>query len=301
MEKTIPEGESDEKKIRPEWRGGLMTKRCIVALILGVCTAALSAASEPTGHVTYTLGTENSTTQEGKDAYARIKIAMDSAMYYYNTYTHITKAVKATYVPSVTTADGNINGSIRFGKNPAYQVTLTAMHEIAHTIGVGTTSQWSGLINNNIYIGKNASAKLKEIDGPDAVLKGDNQHFWPYGLNYASEVKSNQDLINHCLIVDAIYRDLYPTAIIVMESAPQPPLSITVHSDMTFSISLPSRGRIEAAVFTLAGQRVADFMRDFELPGDYTINLGRSPLPAGQYVYRIAAGESRKAGVVMVR
>ena len=285
------------KKIRNDF----IARVCIVGCIMVILTTVPFAALEPTGHLTYTLGTENSNTQEGKDAYARIKIAMDSAMYYYNTYTHITKAVKATYVPSVSTADGNSNGSIRFGSNRTYQVTLTAMHEIAHTIGVGTTSQWGGLIRNGVYTGKNAGAKLKEIDGPDAVLKGDSQHFWPYGLNYASEVKSNQDLINHCLIVDAIYKDLYPTAIAAMDNTPRPSISVAVRSGMAFSIILPSRGRIEAVVFTLAGRRVAWYSRNFELPGEYTITLGESHLPAGQYVYRVEAAGIRQTGGVVVR
>lgn len=278
-----------------------MGNRCTAAIILGVCAAALFAASGPTGHITYTLSTKNSDTPDGQQALARIKIAMDSAIFYYNTYTHITKAVNVTYEPSVATADGNSNGSIRFGSNKAYQVTCIAMHEIAHTIGIGTTSQWSSLIKNNVYTGKNGTAKLKEIDGPDAVLKGDNQHFWPYGLNYASEVKSNQDLINHCLIVDAIYRDLYPTTVAAMDNT-CPPLSIARHSGMTFSINITSRCRIEAAVFTLAGELVAAHVREFEHPGNYTISFNQRDLPSGQYVCRIAAGgELRKTEAVTVK
>jgi hypothetical protein len=282
------------------WRN-FARRGCVAALIIGVSGTAVFAATEPTGHVTYTLGTENGSTSEGQQAYARIKIAMDSATYYYNTYTHITKAVKAAYVPSVSTADGNINGSIRFGSNKTYQVTCTAMHEIAHTIGVGTTSQWSGLISNNVYTGKNGSAKIREIDGPNAVLKGDTQHFWPYGLNYTSEVKSNQDLINHCLMVDAIYRDLYPTATVTSDNTRRPPLSIAVRSGITFSVSLPRGGRIEATVFTLAGQQVAGYSRNFDLPGDYTITFGESRFPAGRYVYRVEAAGTRETGGVVAR
>ena len=45
----------------------------------------------------------------------------------------------------------------------------------------------------------------KEVTGDqNAVVNGDNQYFWPYGLNYANEVKSSQDLINHCKIVESI-------------------------------------------------------------------------------------------------
>jgi hypothetical protein len=270
-------------------------------LIFAIFIATLSAASKPIG-LTYTLSTENNTTQEGREAYARITIAMDSAMYYYNMYTSITKAVKAAYVPSVSTADGNSNGSIRFGSNKTYQVTLTAMHEIAHTIGIGTSTKWTNLINGSkVYTGTNGTKKLKEIDGANAVLKGDDMHFWPYGLNYASEVKSNQDLINHCLIVDAIYKDLYPTGIAVLAANPSfPPFTVTMHPDAGLTFHAVSGSRIEATIFTLAGQLVAGYSRQCGLPGDYTIPLNRTQLPHGQYIYRIVAGDARMNGVFVV-
>ena len=43
---------------------------------------------------------------------------------------------------------------------------------------------------------------------PDDLVHGDSQHFWPYGLNYASEVKSDADLVGHCKMVVALRRDL---------------------------------------------------------------------------------------------
>ena len=50
--------------------------------------------------------------------------------------------------------------------------------------------------------------KLRELTGdPSAELHGDTQHFWPYGLNYTTEVSSDEDLIRHCLIVDAMQAD----------------------------------------------------------------------------------------------
>ncbi len=35
----------------------------------------------------------------------------------------------------------------------------------------------------------------------------DNQHFWPYGLNYVKEYKIESDLINHCKIMNAMKMD----------------------------------------------------------------------------------------------
>lgn len=161
-----------------------------------------------TGSVTYTLVKAANPTADQLDAYAKITEAMDSAVKYYNENTTIKKSINVYYEPSVSTADGNINGTIRFGSSRSYMVTATAMHEIAHTVGVGTSSKWKTLIVNGVYTGSNATAELGKITGKsDSVLKGDTQHFWPYGLNYASEVKSEADLINHCRIVEAMKKD----------------------------------------------------------------------------------------------
>jgi len=163
--------------------------------------------SNTTGHVTYTLSKASNPTQEQLDAYNKITEAMDKAVSYYNKYTNITKQLNISYNPSVATADGNINGSIRFGSS-SYMNYITAMHEISHTVGVGTSSKWGSLIQNGIYTGSNATRVLREITGDNsAEIHGDSQHFWPYGLNYTSEVKSEQDVITHCKIVNAMKVD----------------------------------------------------------------------------------------------
>lgn len=162
-----------------------------------------------TGNITYILHRENNPTQTQRNAYAKIQTAMDSALGYYNKYTSITKSLNIYYDPDVSTADGNFSGTIRFGKVD-YMVVHTAMHEIAHTLGVGTTTEYRSLMHNGVFTGAHATAMIREITGDqNAVVNGDNQHFWPYGLNYASEVKSSQDFINHCKIVDAMYRDMF--------------------------------------------------------------------------------------------
>ncbi|MCX7726793.1 MAG: hypothetical protein N2053_08075 [Chitinispirillaceae bacterium] len=226
------------------------------------------------GEITYTLSTENSNTAEGKEAYARIKIAMDSAVYYYNTYTTLTKKLTVKYEPSVQTADGNYNGSIRFGPNKSYQITCTAMHEIAHTIGVGTTNEWRALINENkIYIGQRASAKLKEIDGPTAVLKGDAQHFWPYGLNYASEVKSEKDLINHCLIVNEIYKDMFPKSDVIVKE----------REEIVEILSLKNKQTGNSYLILINGKKI-----------NFEKEIKRITFPLGIYIY-IKDKDNRKS------
>jgi hypothetical protein len=65
------------------------------------------------------------------------------------------------------------------------------------------------MIQSGIFPGTNATAELRAITGKaDDQVHGDNQHFWPYGLNQTSEVKSEADLLNHCRMVVAIREDL---------------------------------------------------------------------------------------------
>jgi hypothetical protein len=166
------------------------------------------AACPYTGHVTYTLERESAPTAAQQDAYTKIEQAMKRAVDIYNCQADITKALRIQYNPSVQTADGNANGTIRFG-NPSTFEHTRAMHEIAHTVGVGTASRWASLLRDGLFTGERATAQLRKLTGKaDDVVHADSQHFWPYGLNYASEVKSDADLVGHCLMVVAIRADL---------------------------------------------------------------------------------------------
>ena len=174
---------------------------------LVACLAANSLAT-----VEYTLHKSENPTEDELDAYQRITTVMDSAVYIYNKYTNLSKFINVYYAPGVPTAEASSNGDLRFGKERSYMFVGTAMHEMAHTMGMGTTSDYKAMMEGGVFKGEKAQALLKEIDGPEAELHGDSQHFWPYGLNYASEVKSEQDLINHARIVEAMYQDIFKEA-----------------------------------------------------------------------------------------
>ena len=178
--------------------------------ILGVFVAGIAANAFAV--VEYTLHKSSNPTADEQDAYQRITTVMDSAIYLYNKYTTLSKYINVYYAPGVPTAEASSNGDLRFGENRSYMFVGTAMHEMAHTMGMGTTDAYRAMFKDGVFQGEKAQALIKEIDGPDAVLKGDNQHFWPYGLNYASEVKSEQDLINHAKIVNAMYQDIFKVA-----------------------------------------------------------------------------------------
>ena len=169
----------------------------------------LSFKTNAMGQLSYYLVKASNPTSEQLVAYDKITAAMDRALEYYNNYTSFTKSLRVEYNPGVATADGNINGTIRFGANHSYMHPATAMHEVSHTLGVGTTHHWkSSLIVGGVYQGTNATEELRKITkDPAAQIKGDGQHFWPYGLNSSGEVKSDMDYIYHCRIMEAMKKD----------------------------------------------------------------------------------------------
>lgn len=185
-------------------------KTDIAFAAIAFCACSLWAE----GNVTYHLNKEANPTEDQLDAYTHIEAAMDSATYLYNKYTNLTKHIEVYYNTGVPTAEASSNGTLSFGSSRTYMVVCTAMHETAHTLGMGTTSEYQAMMVNGVFQGKKAQALLKELTGdPTAELHGDSQHFWPYGLNYASEVKSEQDLIFNAKIVDAMYQDIFKEAL----------------------------------------------------------------------------------------
>lgn len=188
--------------------GVIMALRSLFFACLSVFALSVTSFAE----VTYVLHKSSNPTADEQDAYQRITTVMDSAVYIYNKYTNLSKFINVYYAPGVPTAEASSNGDLRFGENRSYMFVGTAMHEMAHTMGMGTTDAYRSMFKDGVFQGKKAQALIKEIDGPDAVLKGDSQHFWPYGLNYASEVHSEQDLINHARIVEAMYQDIFKEA-----------------------------------------------------------------------------------------
>ena len=166
------------------------------------------------GNVTYTLAQNANPTAEESAAYVRIKAAFDEAVVYYNNFTSITKTINVTYNPGVPTADATFAGNIRVGSNASYQRTGTALHEMAHTVGVGQHSYWtSNLIIGGIYQGANANKMLRFMTrNPAEYLKGDNLHFWPYGINGANE-DTGQDIlyITNVIVVQGMKKDGLPS------------------------------------------------------------------------------------------
>ena len=178
--------------------------------IAGIAFAAFSTVSF--AEVTYTLHKSANPTADEQDAYKRITTVMDSAVKLYNTYSNLSKFINVYYAPGVPTAEASSNGDLRFGENRSYMVVPTAMHEMGHTMGIGTTSEYAATCVDGVFRNDKVQAKLREMDGPNAELHCDRQHIWPYGLNQASEAKSEKDLINHVILVETIYQQLFKVA-----------------------------------------------------------------------------------------
>ncbi|MBC8097232.1 MAG: hypothetical protein H7Y43_15615 [Akkermansiaceae bacterium] len=138
------------------------------------------------------------------DIRARIISAMDGAVAQYNRYGTFTKSLYVNYNPAVPTAQASYNGTIDFGGSINYR---TALHEIAHTLGVGTHGSWSAHLQGGLWTGTNGIQKVREFDGPAANINSDGIHFWPYGLNYDNE-GGTENFRRHVLMVAAFRKDM---------------------------------------------------------------------------------------------
>lgn len=147
------------------------------------------------------------TTNVPSDARTRITNAMNDAVARYNALADWpARTLTVEYNTGVPTADGNINGNIRFGSNASYQAVRTAMHEIAHTYGVGLSSGWNANISGGLFVGTTAVDAIKSFDGPNGQINTGGGHFWPYGLNYDNEW-SESSAFRHVKMIWAMRAD----------------------------------------------------------------------------------------------
>jgi hypothetical protein len=156
----------------------------------------------PPGPLTYSLapGWQN----WPADIRERIVYAMEGAVAQYNKWGTFRKHLTVNYNPGVPTAQASYSGWIDFGGQIGYR---TALHEISHTLGVGTTWQWQANLAGGVWQGPHGRQKIQEFDGPGAVIYSDGTHFWPYGLNYDNEA-STESIRRHVLLVEAFRKDM---------------------------------------------------------------------------------------------
>jgi len=164
------------------------------------------------GSISYQL---NNAETWPSDARTLITEAIEGALYYYNCYADLTQSLTINYNPSVPTAEANVDGWVSFGDDRGYMQVATAMHEIAHTLGVGyfpwteltQDGKWTGAHVVDIITTLPASERDPDQYSQRTYITADSQHFWPYGLNQASEHQSDWSLINHVRLVAAMQLD----------------------------------------------------------------------------------------------
>ena len=138
------------------------------------------------------------------DKRAAIVAAMDEGVAHYNAHGYFPRHLTVNYDTNVPTANANYNGRINFGGQISAR---TAIHEISHTLGVGTVGAWGSLRSGGTWLGAHANARLQLYEGPAATIGCDSQHFWPYGLNFATE-DGYLPRIRHVRMVSALRRDM---------------------------------------------------------------------------------------------
>ena len=169
----------------------------------------------PKGTVTYNLA--GSLTGDNR---TRMEAAMSSAVNYYNDLTSIQgHHLTVNYGSGTPTAEASYGGWMTFGPSASYQRTGTALHEMGHTIGVGTHTMWYGPSSplretgsSGAWLGERVDKVVQFItNDPNEYLRGDNVHMWPYGINGAHEDNGTELLyIANCLITQALGEDGLP-------------------------------------------------------------------------------------------
>lgn len=174
---------------------------------MGTTYGAVLSIKPTMGNLTYTIDTGS--LPVGSTNYNLMKVALDSAMYYYNRYATFSGNIWVYYNAGIPTAQGGYRSSIGFGSNTNYMHVSTVMHEIAHWLGSGTSTSWKNYCKSGLWTGPTAVALLKSLTGE--TLYCDNNanlwHFWPYGLNQRSEATSANVYIIHAKLLNAMKTD----------------------------------------------------------------------------------------------
>lgn len=175
------------------------TMQLSTILLAGIFSLSASA------QLTYTISKAASPSADETDAYAKIASAMDAAIARHVALgSKAIKTITVEYNTGVGTADGAFNGNIRFGADRAFMTERTALHEISHTLGVGTSSGFAANCAANNW--PTATPLLQSFDGGDATIGCGGAHFWPYGLNYEDEM-SDVNADRHVEMLNAMVAD----------------------------------------------------------------------------------------------
>lgn len=150
---------------------------------------------------------------------ARITSAVKEAVDYWTNLTSMQGFYpNVGYNPGTPTADCSYGGWVRVGSNASYQRTGTILHEFLHGVGVGTTDTWynnpdmRSNTSRGTWLGDRVTNVVRFLaDNNTAMLDGDTQHLWPYGINGAHEDTGDPALyIANSLVCQALGEDGLP-------------------------------------------------------------------------------------------
>ena len=167
----------------------------------------------------------NMRTSDDAAADARIKIAAETAINWWNNLTEMKGfAPNIGYNSGTPTAECSYGGYMSVGSNQSYQRPGTIMHEMLHGCGVipwndtewsrfnlraGTSNGAGFTTGSGLWLGDRVTEVLRFWDNSTtAQLNGDYQHMWPYGINGAHEDNGSDVLyIGTSLICQALGED----------------------------------------------------------------------------------------------
>ncbi|QDU59135.1 Autotransporter-associated beta strand repeat protein [Aeoliella mucimassa] len=110
------------------------------------------------------------------------------------------------YNSGVPTAQAGYYGAIEYGGTwPNERVT---QHELNHWLGSGTDGNWYNLFSNNVWTGTKVNALMAQFDGQGTAFRQSGVHFYPYGLNYDSEVTDDSIYMRNVALMYAMRQDM---------------------------------------------------------------------------------------------
>lgn len=133
-----------------------------------------------------------------------VAASVQEAVAIYNKYGSFNKHLTVYFNTGVPTAQANYDGVITFGGS---RNTRVALHEMGHTMGIGTYWRYGELMSGGVWQGPYGRNLGIEMGGYADGVHGDGTHIWPWGLNYDDE-DSFTERIKHVRIMAAMRCDM---------------------------------------------------------------------------------------------
>ena len=176
--------------------------RAVLAIVAVACATALPGVSR----AALTFNVSGSGSWPSGAQWTAVVNSMQAVVNCYNAYGVFGGYnIYAYYNSGIPTAQASYLGSIGFGGT--YPNQRVAQHESNHYLGSGTTQAWENMMAGGYWHGAKMNALAAQFDGDGTIIHGDTAHFWPYGLNYDSEVVNSSVFLRNIAILYAERQD----------------------------------------------------------------------------------------------